>query len=100
MFLKLNKDPDDFDVVGRVKLFQNILRVGHLRHCLRRDERYGIDVLESHADQCLQIISLQFGRNYAGQPLPGIAWTFNQFDQISSWHLAINSAKRNQPKIN
>ena len=43
-----------------------------------------VDVLETGADQGLQIVDLEIGRDLAFEALPGIARTFDEFDFVSA----------------
>ena len=80
--LFIDHDADNLRVVRRIKFLQHLFRVRHLRNCSRRYERPGINVLEAGANQGLQIIRLDVGGNLHLQSLPGISWTFDEFDGI------------------
>ena len=57
----IDHDADDLHVVRRIEFLQYFFRVRHLRHGFGRHERYRVDVLESRADQGLQIVRLISG---------------------------------------
>src|SRR5882762_2740193 len=45
--LFIHRDADDLDVVGWIEFFEDLFRIRHLRDCLRRHERDGINMLET-----------------------------------------------------
>ena len=73
----VDHDADDLDVIRRIEFLQHFFGIRHLWHGFRRHERDSIDVLETRADQSLQVSALDVRRNVALQPLPGIARTFD-----------------------
>ena len=65
--LFVDHDPDNLHVIRRIEFLQHYFGIGHLRYGFWRDERNGINVLEPHANQCLQISALDVGRNLSLQ---------------------------------
>ena len=80
----VDNDADDLHVVGRIDLFQHFIGIGHLRDGIGRDERDGVDVLESGLDESPQIGNFDVSRNPPFEPLPGIPRTLDQLEGVQN----------------
>ncbi|MGH6741179.1 MAG: hypothetical protein ACREDY_19515 [Bradyrhizobium sp.] len=54
----------EFDARDRHDAFDHLLRVGHVRHAPRIDERDGLDMLEARARQRIDEFDLALGRDH------------------------------------
>src|SRR5262249_27586056 len=85
----VHDDADDFDVVWRIKFFEDVFGVGHLRDRVRGYERDSVNVLEASADECFQVIHFDVRGDLAFEALPSIARAFDELDGLS--HRVIES---------
>jgi hypothetical protein len=46
------------------------------------DEADGVEVLEAGCEQFFQVRNFCFGGDEARETLPGVAWAFDEFDEI------------------
>jgi hypothetical protein len=80
----VDDDADDFgcERVGRKsgeELGHDLFAVGHLLDVFGGDEADGVDVVEAGGDQFFQVSNFCFRGDEAGEALPGVTGTFDEF---------------------
>src|SRR5262249_47474721 len=68
----IDHDADDLDVVGWIKLLEDLFRVGHLRDGFWRNKRDCVDVLESRSNERTKVLDFDRGGYLRLQALPGV----------------------------
>src|SRR5438270_452970 len=75
--LFIDHDANDFHIVRRVELIENLFAVRHLRDGFWRNKTHGVDVFEAGVNQAAKILNFQLSRDLARQALPGVARTLD-----------------------